>query len=105
MAELKKVQDVFYTHKNKKDQDSLILKYCSIRPIKRRTGYKGKKQTTIKYAVFHHNKKVPICQKLFLSIFGITKHRVAYVMNRFFYAGDVIITESRGKESKITFFK
>lgn len=101
IAQLKQLQEIFYKHQNKKDQDSLILKYSSIEPVKRRVGFNGVKQTTIKYGVFVRNVKVPICQKLFLSLFNVTKHRVAYVMNRSFHAGDIIIDERR---VKIIFF-
>lgn len=96
MTQLRKLHENFYKHKNKKDQDSIILKYCTIEPVKRRADFKGKKATTIKYAVFLRHTKVPICQKLFLTLFGITRHRVQYVMNRYFHAGDTVIDEHRG---------
>lgn len=66
---------------------------CQIVPTNRSSKnvykYKGKKQTTIKYGVIAYKKRIPVCQKIFLNIFGITKYRVAYVMKLFHYTGQV----------------
>lgn len=101
MGQMMKLHKINYSHTEKKDQDALILKYCTIHPVQHRPGFKGQRQTTTKFAVIVDNgKKIPICQKLFLSIFGITKHRVGYyTMNRFFYLGQ-FPTEKRGGNHK-----
>lgn len=104
MAQMNYLHNTFYAHQEKKYQDALILKYCSIEPVKQRAGFKGKKQTITKYAVHVHKTKVPICQKLFLKIFGITKQRVTYVMQRFFYIGD-FADERRGGNRKVNKYK
>lgn len=100
MANLMALHTKFYSYKNKKDQDSIIFNSCSINNTKKGSNYKGRKQTAIKYSVLLNNKKIPICKDFFLSIYGITKHRVSYVMNRFHHAGDVVIDERRGGNHK-----
>lgn len=45
MAQLMLLHKKFYAYTNKTDQDSMILKFCSIVPIKPRSTNKGKKQT------------------------------------------------------------
>ncbi|CAH2096686.1 unnamed protein product [Euphydryas editha] len=100
MGQMMKLHQNFYSHTEKKDQDALILKYCTINPVHHRPGFKGQRQTATKFAVIvDSGKKIPICKNLFLSIFGITKHRVAYVMNRFFYTAQ-FPTEKRGGNHK-----
>lgn len=94
-TEMLKLHQNFYVHPSKKTQDAIILKLCSIKPIGKRTTSRVTKQTSIKYSVFVGGSKVPICQKFFLSIFGVTKHRVSYVMKKFFYVGE-ISHEARG---------
>lgn len=77
MSQLQKIHSMFYSHATKKDQDAILLKLCTIQRTnqgKNQHKYKGKKQTTIKYGVIIDNKKIPVCQKYFLHIFGITKH-------------------------------
>ena len=104
MAQINKLHTTFYAHPNKQKQDALILKFCSIVPVKLRPGFKGKRETSIKYAVHIDKRKVPICQKFFLKIFDITKHRVAYVMRRFFFVGE-FADERRGGNHKENKFK
>lgn len=103
MAQIRKLHSNFYTNNNKKDQDAMILKFCSTNPVMYKSQFKGKKQTTTKYAVYVNqdgkNKKLPICRNFFLEIFGITKHRVAFVMQSFFRDG-VLRNESRGGNHK-----
>ncbi|CAB3251975.1 unnamed protein product [Arctia plantaginis] len=107
MAQMKKIHQDFYSHTNKKDQDAILLKLCKImsanRTSKNHYKYKGKKQTTIKYGVIVNKTRIPICNKFFLHIFGITKHRVAFVMKKFYYTGEVG-TEHRGGDRKTAKF-
>lgn len=107
MSQMKKIHQNFYSHTNKKDQDAILLKLCTImsanRNSKNQHKYKFKKQTTIKYGVIVNKTKIPICNKFFLHIFGITKHRVAFVMKKFYYTGEVG-TEHRGGDRKTAKF-
>ncbi|RVE49656.1 hypothetical protein evm_005713 [Chilo suppressalis] len=101
MDQIMKLHRNFYARPEKKEQDALILKYCSIQSTaNHKTGFKGQRQTATKYSVLvDKGKKVPICKKFFLSIFGITKHRVAYVMNRLYYTSE-FPSEKRGGNHK-----
>lgn len=59
----------------------------------------------IKYSVFRaHNVSVPVCQKAFLKILGITEYRVEYVSKSLFYTGE-LARERRGGNRKINKFK
>ncbi|KAL4706794.1 hypothetical protein ACJJTC_018175 [Scirpophaga incertulas] len=103
MSDLLRIHNNFYSHSSKKEQDAIILKFCTItasnKNSKNQHKYKGKKQTIIKYAVIAHKRRIPVCQKFFLHIFGITKHRVAFVMQKFYHSGEVG-TEHRGGDRK-----
>lgn len=50
-------------------------------------------QLTILYSLT--KKKVPICQKFFLNIFGIKKYRVEYLMKKYYETGE-FPREARG---------
>lgn len=70
---MKKIHQNFYSHTNKKDQDAILLKLCTImsanRNSKNQHKYKVKKQTTIKYGVIVNKTKIPICNKFFFAYF------------------------------------
>lgn len=72
MSDLLRIHNNFYSHSSKKEQDDIILKFCTItasnKNSKNEHKYKGKKQTIIKYAVIAHKRRIPVCQKIFLHL-------------------------------------
>lgn len=99
MHQMIKLHKNFYSRPDKQAQDAMILKLCSIVPTQHKRDFKGKKQTTMKFSVYVDKTKIPVCKNHFMSIFQITKHRINYVMQRYYYTGQVA-DERRGGNRK-----
>lgn len=84
MGQIMKLQQIFYSHRKK----SKMLSFWSIvRLIQYITGLDLKAKDTLRrnsLSLWIMGKKF-LFAKISKSIFGITKHRVAYVMDRLFY--------------------
>lgn len=59
----------FYAHKDMKNQDAMLLKLCSIKPILKSTRPRVTKQTTIKYAVFSNKQRGTYMPEFFFKYF------------------------------------
>ncbi|KAL0879252.1 hypothetical protein ABMA27_003032 [Loxostege sticticalis] len=107
----------FYSTSKKSVQDALILKCCKAKKVKRRRPTKNAfgrtppsyerwgRDFNIKYRIIRgRHEFVPVCQKAFLKILGITKYRVEYVLKHLFYTG-AIAKELRGGNRKINKYK
>ncbi|CAH2102032.1 unnamed protein product [Euphydryas editha] len=99
MNDLSKIHQNFYKNPTKHDQDIILFKLCSIQKTKETPNFKGKKKFKTNYSVFINKKRVPICQKFFLNIFGIKKYRVEYLMKKFYETGE-FPREARGGDRK-----
>lgn len=99
MHDIQLIHQKFYKRPTKLDQDVMLFKLCSIKKTKQRPDFKGKKKFTTYYSVFVNKKKVPICQKFFLNIFGIKKYRVEYLMKKYYETGE-FPHEARGGDRK-----
>lgn len=99
----------FYKHKEKETQDAFLIKCCTAVSTKRKRPknqkHKEKKFQT-KFTVYSKSKKIriPVCQKAFLNILHITKHRIQYVMRMFFETGEPV-KEKRGGDYKSHLFR
>lgn len=108
MSDIIKFHRSFYFTSEKSVQDALILKCCKAKKIKRRRPTKNERygrDFNIKYHIIRERHEfVPVCQKAFLKILGITKYRVEYVLKHLFYTGE-IAKERRGGNHKINKYK
>lgn len=86
----------------------LLLKCCYAEPIKRKRP-KNKKHTEkklqTKFTIYSKSTKtrVRVCQKAFLQILDITKHRIQCVMRKFLETGEPV-KEKRGGDHKSHLF-
>lgn len=99
MNNLSKIHRIFYKNSTKHDQNIILFKLCSIKETQKRPNFKGKKKFKTNYSVIINKKRVPICQKKFLNIFGIKKYRVEYLMKKFYEMGE-FPREARGGDRK-----
>lgn len=108
MSDIIKFHRSFYSTSEKSVQDALILKCCKAKKVKRRRPTKNERwgrDFNIKYRIIRgRHEFVPVCQKAFLKILGITKYRVEYVLKHLFYTG-AIAKELRGGNRKINKYK
>lgn len=108
MTDIMNFHSSVYSSSKRSEQDALILKCCQTLKVKRRRPTKSMRlgrDFNIKYGVFRaRNDRVPVYQKAFLEILGITKYRVEYALKHFFYTGE-IARERRGGNRKINKFK
>ncbi|XP_069354654.1 uncharacterized protein [Maniola hyperantus] len=108
MTDIMNFHSSFYSSNKRSEQDALILKCCKTQKVKRRRPTKSirlGRDFNIKYSVFRpRNDCVPVCQKAFLNILGITKYRVEYALKHLFHTGE-IARERRGGNRKINKFK
>ncbi|XP_037302209.1 uncharacterized protein LOC119192498 [Manduca sexta] len=108
MTDIMNFHSSFYSSSKRSEQDALILKCCKTQKVKRRRPTKSirlGRDFNIKYSVFRaRHDCIPVCQKAFLSILGITKYRVEYALKNLFYTGE-IARERRGGNRKINKFK
>lgn len=90
-------------------QDALILKSCNVQPCKRRrpkNENRTRKKNQIKCFIRNVNKeRVPVYQKAFLNILGITRNRLNYVMMCFAETGHVPTEKRGGDHKKATYQK
>ncbi|KAI4455666.1 dna-directed rna polymerases i ii and iii subunit rpabc2 [Holotrichia oblita] len=108
MHDIQEFHKMFFASPNKMVQDAFILKYCNILPCKRRRPRNqshAPKQFHIQCYIRNHSKEnVPVCQKAFLKVLGITKHRLGYVMKAFMATGKQP-SEKRGGDHKSAKYK
>lgn len=109
MTDIKYFHESFYKFKDKIKQDAFLLKYCILKQIKRRrpkNKQHKEKQFQTKFTIFSKTKKstVPVCQKAFLDILHITKHRVQYVIKQYDETGTIAV-EKRGGDHKSHLYK
>lgn len=100
MLDIQNFHEEFYGTKNKKDQDAFLLKHCRVSRVKRRrprVGQHQPTQNTTKLFVRKRNlvKLIRVCQKTFISILGITEHRIRKLFRTFACTGSVV-QEKRG---------
>lgn len=105
MKDIQAFHASFYSCKEKVIQDAFILKHCTAQQCKRRRPKdesRGAKKINIKCYVHSTLKKdVPVCQKAFLKILGVTKHRLQFVLKNYSNDGKIPI-ERRGGDHKFT---
>lgn len=98
MGQMMKLHQNFYSHRKKSKMLSL---WSIVQFIQYITGLDLKAKDKLRQnslSLWILGKKFPLT-KISLSIFGITKHRVAYVMDRLFYTAQFPI-EKRGGNHK-----
>jgi hypothetical protein len=107
---MKNVMDfhsLFYSRKERTFQDSIILKFIKVTPVKRKRSENNKtngKMFQTKFFVKTGNGiSVSVCQKAFLNILGITRTRVETIAKNFFSNGTTL-TEKRGGDRKTSKF-
>lgn len=91
MRDVKALHDTFYSTHNRQKQDALILKFTQVVPIKRhrpKNETHAKKHYHTKYVVTTYaGVMIPICQKAFLNILNIKRHRVQRAIENFMKTG------------------
>ncbi|CAK1598008.1 unnamed protein product [Parnassius mnemosyne] len=92
MRDVMNFHAAFYKYHNKETQDAFLLKYCvPVIPKRKRPKNKKHHPKTIhtNYSIYSilQKKKITICQKAFLGILNITKHRVQYIAKKFVESG------------------
>ncbi|KAJ8949785.1 hypothetical protein NQ314_008112 [Rhamnusium bicolor] len=105
----KKLRDAFYRTSDKVSQDAFLLKYCTITQTKRRRPKNGT-HASKKFQIYCHVRNdskdnVLVCQPAFLRILGITKHRLAYVMERFFEHGEAPVERKGGDRKSVLYLQ
>lgn len=88
MRDLLHFHEAFYKYTDKETQDAFLLKFYTAKVPKRKRPRKNKytpKKFQTKLSVYSvtQKAKVIVCQKAFLDIIHITKHRVQYVTKMF----------------------
>lgn len=109
MRDLNNFHSAFYKHQDKETQDAFLLKYCCATITKRKRPTNKKhtpKKFHTKFTVHSilNKKNIPVCQKAFLGILNITKHRVQYIMKKFLETGGEPVKEKRGGDHKSHLF-
>ncbi|CAK1578323.1 unnamed protein product [Parnassius mnemosyne] len=109
MRDVMNFHAAFYKYHNKETQDAFLLKYCvPVIPKRKRPKNKKHHPKTIhtNYSIYSvsQKKKITICQKAFLGILNITKHRVQYIAKKFVESGGQAVKEKRGGDHKSHLF-
>lgn len=108
MRDLQAFHASFYKYKDKETQDAFLLKCCHAEPTKRKRPKNQKhteKKFQTKFIIYSKSTKIRarVCQKAFLQILGITKHRIQYVMRKYIETGEPV-KEKRGGDHKSHLF-
>ncbi|VEN36138.1 unnamed protein product [Callosobruchus maculatus] len=106
--EIRQFHDMFYLSRDKLKQDAFILKYtdhCIPKRSRKTTCLRENRAVSVKYYIpTLSHKKVPVCQKTFLGILLVTKHRAQGVIQRFMKSGKMPV-ETRGGNRKEKLFE
>ncbi|KAL4715282.1 hypothetical protein ACJJTC_010852 [Scirpophaga incertulas] len=109
MRDILNFHTAFYKNLEKEKQDAFLVKFCvPIVPLRKRPKnkkYMPKKFHTkfLMYSI-SQKKNLPICQKAFLQILSISKHRVQYIAKKFLESGGQPVKEKRGGDHKSHLF-
>jgi len=103
--DITKFHSVFYSSKDKIQQDNFILKHTRSEPKKRHrptdNSRSGKDLTYFYFFRKRDGSQIRICRDAFLKILGLKKDRVLGVMKRHHTSGGKIATETRGGDRKL----
>ena len=94
----------FYSTRVKAEQDAFLLRYSCLEPVKRHRGRdfsrKPKLNTSKCFVKKLEGEMVPVCQKSFIRMLGISKRRLVYCLYRYYKTGEMPRENRGGKRPR-----